>query len=75
MGRDLSQLLLLIGGQIRLYVPGVASDQVNSRTDHHIQVNDPGAAAFSQRPLLDSIPHCGIVDFAGSKTDAPAINQ
>src|SRR5208282_647167 len=41
IGRDLSQLLLLIHGQIGLHVLGVASDQINASRNHDIQVNDP----------------------------------
>ena len=47
MGCDLSLLLLLNGGQIRLDVLGVATNQVNSPSNHHVEVDDPGAAAFS----------------------------
>jgi hypothetical protein len=46
IGRDLSQLLLLIPGQIGLHVLGVASDQINASGNHDIQVDDPGAATL-----------------------------
>ena len=47
MGRDLSQLLLLVRGQIRLDVLGVTPNQVNAGGNHNVQVDDPGAAALS----------------------------
>jgi hypothetical protein len=47
MGRDLSQLLLLIGAQIRLDVLRVAPDQVNAGSNHRVQVDDPGTATLS----------------------------
>ena len=52
MGRHLSQLLLLVRSQIRLDVLGVASDQVNSRRDHHVRMINQGDANAS----MPSIP-------------------
>jgi hypothetical protein len=46
MGRDLPQLLLLIGGQIRLDILGITPNQINVSGNHNVQVDDPGAATF-----------------------------
>jgi hypothetical protein len=47
MGCDLSQLLLLIHGQIRFDVLGVTTNQVNAAGNYSVQVDDPGAPALS----------------------------
>jgi len=46
MGRDLSQLLLLVGIQVRFDVLRVAPDQINARGNHNVQVDDPGATTL-----------------------------
>src|SRR6478609_8229313 len=47
MGRYLPQFLLFIFGQIGLDVLCITTEQVNSRGDHNVQVNDPRAATLS----------------------------
>jgi len=46
MSRDLPQLLLLVRGQIRFHILGVAPHQVNAGGNHDVQVDDPGPAAL-----------------------------
>src|SRR3954452_14247166 len=46
MGRDPSQLFLLIRRQIRFDAPGIASDQVNLPRNYDVEVDDSGAAAL-----------------------------
>ncbi len=47
MGCDLTQLLLLVSGQIRFDVLGVAPDQVNARGNRYVEVDDPRTAPLS----------------------------
>jgi hypothetical protein len=47
MGRDLSQLFLLIRRQIILCVFGVAPHQINTSPNYNVNIDNPGAAALA----------------------------
>src|SRR5260370_34478148 len=46
IGRDSPQIFLFVRGQVRFDVFRVTAEQVNTRTDHKVQINDPCAAAL-----------------------------